>query len=472
MTTKRRSLLPAFCILIIMIVVQILSNGLIQRSLLEGAGIPIEQAMLVDQIIATFFAFSIAFFSIELIRYFVWEGIYVRRTGFQASSILVQSGRIAIWAFTAFIVALTVFHQEFFAKFGFGAVSAGILWTLRGVASDLFTGLHFSITRPYKVGEWIRVGDTVGRVHEIKWTVTELNTTDNTLIYIPNSKLSAGIFENISRPSEAVRYSLTVHVAPTAPTQYVLTILNDAIKSLPPTESGKNPVIHPGGFTRDGRAFTLFGFADYYSHIPRLKGLARSTLFAALENAGIPITANLEYGGSVEKLPYSDPVDDAAILENTSIFSKLTKKELTGLASKAKTLVFIPGKHIITQGDSGDSIFIITRGSVKITINQEGEKPREVARLRAGHFFGEMSFLAGKPRGANVKTLTNVTVLKLSKVDIAPLIEKRPDLIREFSEIIAVREQQNKDILSVEEEDPASVIDDLISEITAFFRSK
>ncbi len=73
-------------------------------------------------------------------------------------------------------------------------------------------------------------------------------------------------------------------------------------------------------------------------------------------------------------------------------------------------------RAIIREGDRGDSLFVLTRGEVKVT-----KQGRLLNVLRAGECFGEMSYIKGSstPRQATVESMTEVIVVEFSRAAIA-----------------------------------------------------
>ncbi len=65
------------------------------------------------------------------------------------------------------------------------------------------------------------------------------------------------------------------------------------------------------------------------------------------------------------------------------------------------------GRLIFKEGDKGDSMYIILEGSVDIYAMAEGQE-MQLAILRPGDFFGEMSLFRDKPRSASARVLKDV----------------------------------------------------------------
>ena len=107
------------------------------------------------------------------------------------------------------------------------------------------------------------------------------------------------------------------------------------------------------------------------------------------------------------------------------LFSDLTKAEFVDVALLLMRRVAKAGEVIVTEGDPGDSMFIISTGEVWATINKDGQRV-PVARLRDGDFFGEMAALSGEPRTATVTAVKNTELLELSREHLREVCGRHP----------------------------------------------
>ena len=83
------------------------------------------------------------------------------------------------------------------------------------------------------------------------------------------------------------------------------------------------------------------------------------------------------------------------------------------IAFHAQFFVYKKDEYLIREGGAEDaSIFILLSGTVNIT---KGEIQLPLARLDAGEFFGEMSFLTNAPRTTNVVAYEESIVIKIDK---------------------------------------------------------
>ncbi len=125
---------------------------------------------------------------------------------------------------------------------------------------------------------------------------------------------------------------------------------------------------------------------------------------------------------------------DSPGLENIPLFSGVPGEELVSLLTAIEPVRVKPGENIVEEGETGDSLFLIASGTVRVwTRGDDGEKI-PLAALGASDFFGEISLLTGRPRTATVTALTEVELLRLDRETVAELRQKHPDIETSLSE--------------------------------------
>ena len=112
-----------------------------------------------------------------------------------------------------------------------GAVVLGL--ALQDTLGNAIAGLALQADQPYKVGDWIRVGDHEGRVTQISWRSTVLRTRESTLVALPNSSIADGPIVNYSEPAPPTRIWVEVGVTYTAPPNHVKAVIAEAIANVP-----------------------------------------------------------------------------------------------------------------------------------------------------------------------------------------------------------------------------------------------
>jgi len=90
------------------------------------------------------------------------------------------------------------------------------------------------------------------------------------------------------------------------------------------------------------------------------------------------------------------------------------------------------------EGEPGDEMFIIQKGSVKIT-KVVGDNEVLLAVLKAGDIFGEMALLENKPRGATAVAYDDCEVTMINRANFEQMIKTQPQLITKVTTLLADR---------------------------------
>ncbi len=111
-----------------------------------------------------------------------------------------------------------------------------------------------------------------------------------------------------------------------------------------------------------------------------------------------------------------------------------------------KTVKYKAGDVIITEGDEGNSAFLIINGSVEVIVG-EGKKAKTVASLTTDDVFGEMSLLEPGPRSATVKAVTDTECTLTSYDDFMASIQDNPEQAIKFMKTLVLRLRQMNEVM-------------------------
>ena len=133
-----------------------------------------------------------------------------------AHSLLIESfqryGSLAIWTFG---ILLALSQLPYINSWAFVALLAlaGALFIVatRTLTSGLIAQNLYAAYNPFKIGDWIQVGEHYGRVVHINPIHTTLVTPDNELVTIPNAVFLEKVVVNYSTP-EGTRLSIPISI--------------------------------------------------------------------------------------------------------------------------------------------------------------------------------------------------------------------------------------------------------------------
>lgn len=130
-----------------------------------------------------------------------------------------------------------------------------------------------------------------------------------------------------------------------------------------------------------------------------------------------------------------DLADALRRAESSPLFSDFSHEELVEMIRGLELRKVDPGGIIVTEGENGDSLFILTTGAVRAFVrNREGTN-KEVRRIDEGEFFGEISLLSGTPRTATITAATYCELLELDRETLDDISQRHPrvaTVVKEF----------------------------------------
>lgn len=97
---------------------------------------------------------------------------------------------------------------------GLGVVGIAIGFAAQDTLANIISGLLIYVDKPFKIGQWITVGDMYGRIQKITMRTTRIRTLDNTFVVIPNQKIANEVLINHSAHGElriVVPFSIAYH---------------------------------------------------------------------------------------------------------------------------------------------------------------------------------------------------------------------------------------------------------------------
>jgi cAMP-dependent protein kinase regulator len=129
-----------------------------------------------------------------------------------------------------------------------------------------------------------------------------------------------------------------------------------------------------------------------------------------------------------------ETVEDAEVMEEEqpiariALFSDFNQEEFLAVMEKLRHIDVGPDETVISQEDTGKSIFVIASGEVAVYREDNDGNEVWVTNLHDGDFFGEFGFFSESKRNATVKSTKETTLLELTKEDVNDLINDHPHI--------------------------------------------
>lgn len=367
--------------------------------------------------------------------------------------------RILIDLFTAVMVIVAFIAVGKRAGFSIAGLittsavlTAVIGFSLQDTLGNVMGGLSVQLDKSIKVGDWISLGagQPVGRVSEIRWRFTAIETRNWDTIIIPNGMLvksAVTIFGQRTGAPVQTRRTIDFHVDfRTAPTE-VIAAVEAAVRA--------DPV--PGMATTPAPMVLLMAIQDSYAqYVVRYwltdlpsddppDSAVRTRIWYALRRAGIPMSIpaqavflTTESDAREERKAVEERDQRQAALASVDLFRALPEAVRDALAQQLVFAPFGAGEAVTHEGAQDDGLFMIVKGEAVVQIGT-GADQREVARLTAGQFFGEMSLMTGEARTASVIAATDLTCFRVDSGSFKAILRATPSVADQIAEVLVQR---------------------------------
>lgn len=409
---------------------------------------------------------------IRALDYAIFDVLFVRRRQREAPELL--RGLVGIIGYSALIAFIygVVLGRNLGGILATSAVATLILGlALQDMLGNFFAGLSLHVEGPYEIGDSIRLGDVTGRVESVTWRTTALRTNNNSLVVFPNAKIAREPIEIYRLHSENRR--LLEFPAPYgAPPEKVIGAVRESLLSMSGMSNSHPPTVRIAAFGASEMVYEVLYWVSDYMTGPEIDARIRERIWYILGRHGweipFPVRRLLHDRPSVEQ---SLSVEErVAILSSIDLFSPLNPAERSELGSSLEPLVFAPQESVVARGDQSASMFIIRRGRAQVLLPEPGSRPRQVATLEPGDFFGEMALFTGEARTADVVALEELEVLELTKTAVERLLRENAGLAGSFSDVIASRQARLAELnREVREKDAPLRGSSILERIQRFF---
>ncbi len=337
-------------------------------------------------------------------------------------------------------------------------VTAVIGLSLQDTLGNTIGGLALQLDDSIHVGDWIRVGDVVGRVVDIRWRFTAVETRNWETVFIPNSKLVKNdvvVFGLRSGQPRRLRRLIQFQVDFRTPPGEVIDTVLGALCGVPISNVATDPppscvLMDLGEST--ARYTVRYWLEDIAIDDPT-DSEVRTRIFFALKRKGIPLALPAQAVFVTEDSPsrrarHSDEahVRRLRALRRVELFAPLADAECERVAAALVHAPHARGERITEQGAQAHWLYLIADGEVTVRVASNGAE-REVARMGPGEVFGEMSLLTGEPRAASVFARTDVECWRLDRDVFRAVIQERPEIASEIAALLAERRVRLEEVL-------------------------
>jgi len=391
-------------------------------------------------------------FIVALVNRYVWDFYFEKKRQTPIPHFLREVVAGVIFLVALLLVLWYGYHAErwltgLLAGSGVAAIILGFAG--QNLFGGIIAGISLQINRPYRVGDWLQLGERFAEVMEINWRSTRLRTNDAIYLDIPNNEIVKQTIVNLHYPTEVHAMRIRVGLEYRVPPNLVKDVLARA------ASSANGVLAHPPvkvflvDFSEYAVIYEIKFYMGNHARINEINDAVRTSVWYELKRQRLTVpfpirTLQLErHAGPLVQEGYAEA---RAILRGDRLFQCLPDSHLENLLKNSKMDYFGRGEAVIEEGAEGESLFILLRGMAHVTVVKQGTNVR-VGGFRPGDCFGEMSLLTGERRSATVRAEGDCYVMEISKPVMAEVLRDSPQCLEQLSELLARRKMENEGIL-------------------------
>src|SRR5881296_2112373 len=332
---------------------------------------------------------------------------------------------------------------------GSGVVAIIVGFAGQNLFAGIIGGISIQINRPYKVGDWLQVGERFAEVMEINWRSTRLRTNDGIYLDIPNNEMVSHTIVNLHYPTEVHAMRIRVGVEYKNPPNLVKGALTRAASTAEGVLVEPPVRIYLVDFADFAVIYEIKFYMGNHARMNEIMDAVRTNVWYELKRRGITIPfpiRTLQVERKAARPIQEDQAEALSILRGEPLFECLSDEQLNHLVKQARLNYFGRGEPVIEEGAAGDSMFVLLRGAANVSVSKNGSTI-QVATLGAGDCFGEMSLLTGEPRSATVRADGDCYVMEIGKPVMAEVLRDAPSCLEKLSELLARRKMETEGIL-------------------------
>ena len=324
---------------------------------------------------------------------------------------------------------------------------------LQETLGNLFAGLALQLDPAYQVGDWIRVGERMGKVEEITWRATKLRTVNNDSVIIPNGSIAKDTLINLSNPITPHAARMMIRASFSTPPNRVDRVTRDVLAEIPNVTLDPPPEIRVSDFKDYWIEYDLKFYYKDPGLLEAMLAAVRKGLWYHFRRDGVEIPVPVRdvfVHDRQERVESGEAMlhrlSDS--LKKVYLFSSLASDEHQLIAENLEEMRYARNELVIREGEAGDSFFIVEQGEVEVFVTSPTGTKKSLTILSVGDFFGEIALLTGERRTASVQALTEVRVFRLKKESFKTVLETRPDILDQISGILSRRKDQIASLLA------------------------
>lgn len=368
--------------------------------------------------------------------------------------------RKAILLVAYFVVALIILHTYLDLDVTSLLATSAVVSFVVGMASQdllgsILAGIALAIEKPIAKDNWVVIDGREGRVVDVTWRRTRIETRDGDFVLVPNALVMKDTIVNHTLPDRRHRLQIKVGVHYQHPPNYVKASMLRAAQASTDVLESPAPSVFLEDFDDSSITYRLNAWIDGMARIESIGDEVRTLIWYQFQRDGITIPFPIV---TLHRKPAEPDAEQAAMaraerilpgLRASEIFAPLSPEALNQAAMGFKTAAYGAGEVLFHEGDAGSEFFLILSGRASVIAQVAGGAETRLASLGPGDCFGEMSLLLDQKRGATVRLEEDSELVVVQREVFTGLVADHPEFLEYLTKLVEERTKGNKEVMAM-----------------------
>src|SRR6266516_139921 len=299
---------------------------------------------------------------VALLNRYVWDFYFEKKRHTPIPHFLREVVGGIIFLIVLLLVLSYGYHAEAQLKgllAGSGVVAIILGFAGQNLFAGIIGGISIQINRPFKVGDWLQVGERFAEVMEINWRSTRLRTNDNIYLDIPNNVMVGHEIVNLHYPTEVHAMRIRVGVEYKNPPNLVKDALYRAASTAVNVLPEPKVRVFLVDFADHAVIYEIKFYMGNHSKINETNDAVRTNVWYELKRQGVTIPfpiRTLHVERKAAPPIQDDQAEALSILRGEPLFECLSDEQLDHLIKQARLNIFGRGEPVIEEGAPGNSM--------------------------------------------------------------------------------------------------------------------
>jgi len=327
-----------------------------------------------------------------------------------------------------------------------GVGSLVISLALQDTLSGLASGFLLLGDRPFSPGDWIGVGDIEGRVVDVNWRSSRIETRPGDLVIVPNSKLAGEVITNYDEPTRLHRVDVELQVAfSNSPTE-AKEMLLAAAWATSGVLAEPAPSVRVVQVDDPLMTYKVRLWVDDYGIKPRVQSDFGSLVWYHSHRMGVPLPSPaydiFHHDPHQEQVEATvGPEEVAARLRTAPLLAELDEAEVEVLAAASTLVTFAEGEYILSGNRSDNGVLVINEGLARILVEDPAGNATTVVELGAGDVFGLLGSSA-EEFPPSVVAITDCNLVVIDGNVASTVASRNPDVSDALTKLMSSRRRR------------------------------